>query len=381
MMNELRILYPYKVYPEKDGGYLRTFNIAKLISGKFEVENIFATDETIEYSGIVDGIGIVQEKKYLSAIDKYKYYLEALFSKEHSLRCPNKAFQNYSKDNMVFLLESPYFYNLLKKKHIERYILDEHNVNWELFAYPTFKLKYKFYNTLAFKRDKLHEINALKNASHILVCSNRDKQIIIEEVPETNDKITIIPNCIDFGEYEKYLKYDTIEKSDSNEVTYVLFVGLLSYPPNTDAVFSICNKIAPNFKDEVKFIIVGKNPPNISKPDNVEFLGYVTDLKKHIQNSDICIAPFRYGSGTRFKILEYMAMGKPIISTAKGAEGIDYTQDENIIIENDIDSFAKRIRELLNNKERRNRLGRNAINLIKQKYDWKIYKEELYDIF
>lgn len=381
MMNELRILYPYKVYPEKDGGYLRTFNIAKLISGKFEVENIFATDETIEYSGIVDGIGIVQEKKYLSAIDKYKYYLEALFSKEHSLRCPNKAFQNYSKDNMIFLLESPYFYNLLKKKHIERYILDEHNVNWELFAYPTFKLKYKFYNTLAFKRDKLHEINALKNASHILVCSNRDKQIIIEEVPETNDKITIIPNCIDFGEYEKYLKYDTIEKSDSNEVTYVLFVGLLSYPPNTDAVFSICNKIAPNFKDEVKFIIVGKNPPNISKPDNVEFLGYVTDLKKHIQNSDICIAPFRYGSGTRFKILEYMAMGKPIISTAKGAEGIDYTQDENIIIENDIDSFAKRIRELLNNKERRNRLGRNAINLIKHKYDWKIYKEELYDIF
>lgn len=381
ILNELRILYPSSVYPEKSGGYLRTFNIAKLISEKFNAVNIFATDETMEYSGVKDGIGIVQDIKYMGKLDKYYYYLEALFSAKYSLKCSNKVFNNSNKDNVLFLLESPYFFNLLKQKKIGRYILDEHNVNWELLKYPSFDLKTKLYNKLALKRDKLLEINALKNASHILVCSDRDKQIIIQELPETNDKITIIPNCIDFSEYKNYLKNNSIEKSKTKDGNCVLFMGLLSYSPNTDAVFSICNKIAPYFEKNIKFIIIGKDPPKIRKPDNVEFLGYVDDLKKYILNSDICIAPLRYGSGTRFKILEYMAMGKPVISTSKGAEGIDYTQDENIIIEDDIDAFAKRIKELLNDNERRNWMGRKAINLIKHKYDWKIYKKVLFDIF
>jgi glycosyltransferase involved in cell wall biosynthesis len=110
-------------------------------------------------------------------------------------------------------------------------------------------------------------------------------------------------------------------------------MGLLSYPPNADAVRNICNIIAPDFDDAVEFIIAGNNPPKIkNKPKNVKFLGYVDDLKKHISKSDICIAPLMFGSGTRFKILEYMALGKLVVSTAKGAEGIDYTHDENIII-------------------------------------------------
>ena len=170
--------------------------------------------------------------------------------------------------------------------------------------FPSFDLKTKLYNTLALNRNKLLEINALKKASHILVCSERDKQIIIQELPETNDKITIIPNCIDFSEYENYLINNSIEKSETKDGNCILFMGLLSYPPNRDAVFSICNKIAPYFENNIKFIIIGKNPPKIRKPDNVEFLGYVDDLKEYILNSDICIAPLRYGSGTRFKILD-----------------------------------------------------------------------------
>ncbi len=132
---------------------------------------------------------------------------------------------------------------------------------------------------------------------------------------------------------------------------------------------------------KLQFYIVGKNPPNIPKPSNVTFLGYVENTKEFIMKSDICIAPLRYGSGTRLKILEYMAMGKPIISTSKGAEGIDYTENKNIIIEDDFDAFSEKIRIVLDDKRLRDDLGKNAMDLIKQKYNWEIYRKTLHNVY
>ena len=378
MFDRLHILCPNRIYPEKSGVYLRTFNIAKLASEKFIKTYIFAVDENVTCNGEVDGIYIIQGEKYSNAIDKVKYYFEGLFSEDFSLKSPDNAF--YNKNNTLFQIEGPFFYNLLKKKGIKKYVLDEHNVYWELLTFPTFNLKYGFYNRLTFKRDKLIEIKALQNAAHVLVCSERDKQTILREVPEVNEKITVIPNCVDFSEYESYLRYNE-GRERGNEAFYVLFVGLLSYSPNIDALHSICRKIAHSFGNDVKFIIIGKNPPNINKPENVKFLGYVDDVKKYIRDSDICIAPLRYGSGTRFKILEYMAMGKPVISTAKGAEGIEYTKNKDVIIEDNINAFPERIQELLEDRRKREEIGKNAMELIKRKYDWKIYRKTLHGVY
>lgn len=380
MFDELRILYPNPIYPKKSGGYLRTFNIAKLGSEKFSRTYILAVDENIKYSGEAGEIHIIQEKKYRNLLEKVKYYSKGLFSRDFSLKSPDDAF--YNKNNTLFQIEGPFFYNLLKKKNIEKYILDEHNVYWEFLTFPAFNLKSKVYNRLAFKRDKLIEIKALENAAHVLVCSERDKQTILQEVPTASEKITVVPNCVDFSEYNGYLKYNEMrEKEKENEAFYVLFVGSFAYSPNIDALHIICDKIAPSFGNEVKFIIIGMSPPDITRPKNVKFLGYVEDVKKYILESDICIAPLRYGSGTRLKILEYMAMGKPVISTAKGVEGIAYTPNKDIIIEDNIEAFSERIEELLEDKKKMDDIGKNAMELIKQKYDWKIYKKTLQSVY
>ena len=187
----------------------------------------------------------------------------------------------------------------------------------------------------------------------------------------------MIPNCVDFKKYETYSKI----KEDNEEILKILFIGLLSYPPNIEALYNICNIIAPDFEDNVEFIIVGKNPPKIIHPKNVKFLGFVDDVKKYILNSDICIAPLTYGSGTRLKILEYMAMGKPVISTSKGAEGIDYVNNKNIIIENNISNFPAIINDLWDDKSRRDQLGKEAKKLIKLSYDWQNYEKILNNIY
>lgn len=378
MFEELHILHPNRIYPEKSGGYLRTFNIAKLLSKKFSKTCIFAVDENVTYNNKIDEIYLIQEKKYSNIIDKMAYYWRGLFSRNFSLKSPERAF--YNKNNALFQIEDPLFYNLLKKKNIKKYVLDEHNVNWELLTFPTFNFKYKIYNRLTFARNKSIEIKAIRDATHILVCSKRDKQAILQEVPEVANKVTIIPNCVDFSEYESYLRNMNMTYREK-ESLYVLFVGSLTHPPNIDALHIICNKIAPSFGSEVKFIIVGRNPPNITRQKNVKFLGYVEDVKRYLLESDICIAPLRYGSGTRLKILEYMAMGKPVISTTKGAEGIDYTPNKDIIIEDNVEAFTERIKELSVDKRKRDDIGKNAMKLIKEKYDWKIYRKTLHSVY
>ncbi|MDP3624759.1 MAG: glycosyltransferase family 4 protein [Methanobacteriaceae archaeon] len=370
-MKELRILHPDQIYPQKSGGLNRTFQLAKLAADDY-VTSIYGIDEN-EFDDYIEGIRLVQVKKFNNFYDKIKYSFDALFSKQYSIINSKEPIKNLIK-NTVFQIEGPYIFNYLKKQGIKNYILDEQNVYWEFSNFPFQEMRYKIYNTVSSQRDKKIEINAIKEASHVLVCSDRDKNEIIKEVPLAKEKITIIPNCVNLNEY-KNLKSNSIQ---DNERPIVLFMGLLSYEPNRDAVKNICEIIAPELTNEIDFVIIGKNPPKITAPSNVKFLGYVNDPKIHMLNSDICIAPLRYGSGTRLKILEYMAMKKPVLSTSKGAEGISYTDEHNIIIEDKIELFAKRIKELLNSE---NDLGKNGFKLIKEHYDWKLYKKTLCEVY
>lgn len=378
MTNELCILSSSSLYPQQSGGGVRVLNLAKFGTDVFSRVSILTVDEKTAYERELNGIHLVQAKKYCTPLEKMQYYIDGAFSANFSLKTPD--LRPYINNQTLFQIEGPYFYNRLKNMGIKKFILNEHNVHWEFGEFPAFNIKDFIYNKLTFKRNRAIEISALKNAVHVLACSDRDAHILISEVPEVEDKITVIPNCVNLEEYQEFQKEHTIVRDDP-ELFTVLFIGLLSYPPNRDAVDAICSRIAPNFGKNVQFVIIGKNPPDISKPPNVRFLGYVEDVMEYILNSDICIAPLRYGSGTRFKILEYMAMGKPVISTSKGAEGIEYSQNENIIIQDDIDAFSGDIMMILNNKQLRDHLGRNAIELVKQKYDWNIYRKTLHSVY
>lgn len=378
MVNNLHILYPGSIYPEIIGGSIRTLNIAKLARNNFHSVSIYTADEENLFNGDLDGVLLCQQKKFHNTIDKVQYYAEGLFSKEFSIRIPDIAFDD--KESVLFQTEGPNFNNLLKKRNIKKFILDQHNVYWETREFPNEDFKQRIFDVFTRHRDREIEIQALKDAAHVLVCSERDKQIFIDNVHGLEDKITVIPNCINFNEYDNFSRNYSGQRNSDYDFQ-VLFVGFLSYLPNLDAVKNICNEIAPNFDMNVNFLIIGKNPPKIKKPENVTFLGYVDNIKEAIFHSNVCIAPIRYGSGTRFKILEYFAMGKPVVSTSKGAEGIDYTDKRNILIEDDFYEFSGRIKELLDNPNMRNQIARNGQDLVRKKYDWSIYQKPLGNVY
>jgi glycosyltransferase involved in cell wall biosynthesis len=374
MIEKLRILNPEKFLPGKFGGCIRTYHTAKLLRDLFKEIEILAVDEEYFFDGILDGLRITQEQKYQRFYERYVQYSKALFSKKFSPRVPAKSFLN--KIDYLYQLESPFLYNLIKKERIKNFVLNEHNVDWMLAKLPYIDLKQRIYKRIFSERDKKIEIDALTRASLILTCSENDKKIILKEVPNISSNIFMLPNCVNFEKYASYLN-STNNIDSSREYFTITFVGTLSYPPNFDAIKIIISKIAPQFGSDTQFLIVGKNPPDLRKPDNVHFLGYIEDIKQIIQQSDICIAPLRFGSGTRLKILEYMAMKKAVISTSIGAEGLDARNGEQIILEDNLDLFGEKIKSLLQNEREMRILGENAQKIVKEKYDWQLYKKPL----
>lgn len=372
--SKLAILSSVPVFPEVYGASLRTCNIAKLASAFFHDVTLFS--QTSAMSGIEGNVSkgnlsIIQKKKPINRSNKYLTHFKRILSCGSVEHIPWEKKMILSND--ILQIESPYFYDFIKKTN-KKYILDQHNIYWDFEIENNITNSY-LYNKIILKLNKKKEFAAIDNANHILVTSEIDKKKILVFRPDIADKITVIPNCVNLK---------TLENSQiiTKRKKIVLFLGLLYYFPNQIAVKSICEQIAPKFDDDVDFIIIGKGGDMYKNhPKNVKFLGYINDTTTYLNSANVCIAPLIYGSGTRIKILEYMAASKPVISTSKGAEGIEYTNKENIIIEDNIDNFADIINELLIDEERACAIGKSGAKLVKEKYDWKLYCNTLRNVY
>jgi polysaccharide biosynthesis protein PslH len=96
----------------------------------------------------------------------------------------------------------------------------------------------------------------------------------------------------------------------------------------------------------------------------------VDDIRPYLGKAAVCVVPLRSGSGTRIKIFEAMAMGKAVVSTTMGAEGLPVRHGENIILADDPADFARHVIELLRDPQRRAQLGRAARRLVEENYGW-----------
>jgi glycosyltransferase involved in cell wall biosynthesis len=176
-------------------------------------------------------------------------------------------------------------------------------------------------------------------------------------------------------------------KEDSLDIA---FFGTMSYPPNEEAALFFIKKVMPILQirnPSIKFFIIGKNPgKNLLKYSNDKIIitGEVDNIEKHLYNINIVVAPIFYGGGMRVKILQAMAMAKAVISTCKGAEGILYTNNKNIIIANNANDFADAITNLISNPIKAKKIGLAARKLIEETYStnivwnkWKIFYSKI----
>ena len=148
----------------------------------------------------------------------------------------------------------------------------------------------------------------------------------------------------------------------------------MDWMPNVEAVEwflkNCLNEVSRRFPT-LKIYFAGRGMPDHLKElgnDNTVFIGTVENGQQYIQSKSIMIVPLLSGSGMRVKIIQGMAMGKAMISTTIGSEGIAYTNGKNILIADSPEEFIAAIEKCVNNKQFCKSLGREAMKLAEEKY-------------
>ena len=260
-------------------------------------------------------------------------------------------------------------------------ILDEHNVYWELLKYdmgsaPFFstrlgrrKVVRRLLEPYLWRRAKAYEVRAIREAEGTFVTSPVDRDSILRELPDRADRVHVLPNTVDVERYPDF--------SESETANDVVFVGNYAYGPNQEAARFIAERLAPALPD-ARFVLVGGNPPALpDRPPNVVTTGFVRDLDTVLGPAAVCIAPLTLGSGTRLKILTYLASGKAVVASRKAVEGLDVHDDVDVLIRDDEEGVRDGVRALLDDPERRRNLGRNGRRLVQEHYDWRVYVDWL----
>ncbi len=125
----------------------------------------------------------------------------------------------------------------------------------------------------------------------------------------------------------------------------------------------------------MRFKVVGRNPHprlrHLGEESDITLTGYVDDVRPYIAQAGVYVVPLRVGGGTRLKILEAMSMGKAVVSTSLGCEGIEVTPDQDLVIADEPHVFAKSVVELIENRKRRRKLGLAARQLVESEHDWR----------
>jgi glycosyltransferase involved in cell wall biosynthesis len=276
----------------------------------------------------------------------------------------------------VVNLEFPYLghYDLRKAPPGERHpplVVDSHEIAYDLarqFARAGGNLGRRLYAGANWRKLRREELETYRDADGVCVCSAADERRLLVQVPGV--RTTIIPNAADV---EYYQPRPTDPPPDGRTVVYF---GLLSTVPNIDGVVHFVENIWPRIAEldpEARCKIIGGRPPPsllaLAGP-RIELTGFVSDLRPHLAAAAAVVVPLRLGGGTRLKIVEAMAMGKAIVSTSLGTEGIEAVPGRDILVEDQPAAFADAVHRLLAEPGLAARIGQSARQLVVGRYSW-----------
>lgn len=384
-------------YPPIYGGRIRRYNLLKYLSKDNDITLLSFINSKEELKNI-EGI-----KKYCKAIEtvqlgsyskkdhwiarfrnaflrRFAFYPEVILS-FYSIDMKRKIKDLISKNNYDLVLIEYWYMGQYAGccKNVVK-VLDEVDVEficWQQLAEIEEDI-IKRKNVLSlYKRVKGYELKILKKFNKIIAVTSKDKDSLKKYSNRLN--ISVIPTCVDTSYFKPSTPHNNLER--------VVFVGALSAIFNSDAMLYFCREIFPLILEKVPDVhlyIVGLNPPQeifdlVNK--NVTVTGTVDDVRPYVWDASVFVAPLRFGSGIKGKILEAMALGKPVITTSVGAQGLSVISDEHLIIEDNPQKFATKTIELLSNKLLQQKLIKNGLKLVNEKYTWDKIIPELNKIF
>lgn len=260
-------------------------------------------------------------------------------------------------------------------------VLFTHNVEaliWRRHYEVTSNLLWKWLCWLEWKKMQRAEQHYLGLADHVLTVSENDRGTFARFLGSR--KLSTIPTGVDTEYFQP--------TSGPEMPNSIVFTGSMDWLPNQDAIFYFVEEILPFIRQQVPDVslwVIGRKPSRsleelAAKRNNIHITGWVEDIRPYLARGAVSIVPLRIGGGTRIKIFEAMAMGKPVVSTSVGAEGLPVRDGEHILIADEPWHFAECVISLFANTGERLRLGMTSRKLVEENYSWRKVASEFGDI-
>ena len=380
----------------KDGYSIRILGLAQILKREYQIDlaSLFRKELKVEYKKglkeIFNNLYLFPKNIFSEKIGAIKGVLSSGPIQEDIYLSPEMrrwVGRNYKKYNLIFcetLRTMTYVKNLKIPKVID--LIESLSLKYKRakkFVNPLWKLIYQ----IEIPRIREREKEVLKDFDRIFISSPFDKEYLIEnsKLKTQNSKLIVISNGV---------KEEVIHYPSSNiqypEENYISFFGKMDYQPNEDAVWWFSREVFPRLKNKIpdlKFYIVGTNPTKKIKKlkinKNIKITDYLKNPYEILRKSKLIVVPLRFGAGIQNKVLESMALGKTIITSPIGAQGIPEAKSGEhfeVIKEDRPGIWAEKILALLFNSRKRNDLGEKAKKLIEENYRWEKIGDKLLDI-
>lgn len=236
------------------------------------------------------------------------------------------------------------------------------------------------------QKTKAIEQFLLQRVDQIWACSEQDASLL-RQLYSPKAPIQVIPNGIDTDFYRDVREGNlALPEGISADDFNLLFVATFNYKPNSRAAEVLIQDVFPKVQAEYpncRLLLVGNAPTKFMRQagrenDRIVVTGRVPDVRPYLAAATLSVMPLQEGSGTRLKILEAFACKCPVVTTAKGIEGIDAVPNRDFILAEETAIFIKEINELLRDMRCREKLAHCAYEFVLENYSWRALRENKY---
>jgi sugar transferase (PEP-CTERM/EpsH1 system associated) len=381
-------------YPPDKGDKIRSYNILRQLTQRHSVSMAYWVDDPkdIKHTTVLSGLctgkvvpvqqnSLAAKARALSSLLRGASFSEGYY---HSplFRSTVERMINEDRPDLIYVFSSamaPYVYG---HQDIPRIIdfVDVDSDKWgQLAHFANFPLSLLY--RIEQKRLACLEINASSHASFSLFVSPVESDLFRKIGGQGT--ILCVPNGVDceVGRIPLRVERKPNDRGSGREPTArpikLLFVGMMNYYPNSDAVLYFAREILPLIRTrfpQVHFDIVGRFPTRsvrrLHGRDGIRVVGEVDDVYDNLIQSNVSVAPMRITRGVQNKVLEAMAVGVPVVATSEAVKGINVGHEREVLVGDTPEIFAAQVIRLLSESPLRTRVIKNAWQRMRQDYNW-----------
>ena len=376
-MKKILILSSRIPYPLIGGDRIRIYNTGKVLSSQYKVDLACISEGKVrkEY---VEKLKEIFHKVILFPYPHLRFKWNAfkgIFSNE-----PLQAHYYYFFEVQNWIDKNFRSYDLILAHHIRttKYIehidhpkvVDLHDAISMNYLKAVKKVNglWRLIYGIENRRVLPYEIKTINCFSRSFIVSDEDRNYLIEHGAKP-ERISTIPVAV---------KDEVVKRpSQAKEKDQVAFLGKMNYAPNEDAVIYFARKVFPILRRSdhgLRFVIIGAYPTkrvlDLRKIEGVVVTGFMKDPYPVFEASKVVVAPIRFGAGIQNKILEAMALTKPVVTTSLGAQAVKGKDGEHFLVADGAEEMAEKILSLLEDREKRKSMGKKAGALIEKEYTW-----------